>query len=380
MSAEDDTFDDIYDNDDQNDDQTVMTPLEPTANDTNNNADAPADGESVARADDQSSASPAGTAIPKHVTQEAEITQVAQPATSKQDIQPTHKRKASSISQDRPRSSGHHSQPARPTSPHATPALHLSDLHWWTTEETVRGFVARAGSESALQDLAFGEHKINGKSKGEVYLEFSTPSAASAVRRIIEEASEVKEEGGLKKQPFVAVYTAVGNPFKTTAGMGGKKEFVKDAGRGGGGAYQAFNNQPRGGFAGRGGRGGSGGYGNGATRGGNFNHANTSNGPNMNGYVNPMMAAAYGNGMGMPNFAARGGMMNMGMRGGFNPMAMGMGMGIMQGGGMMNGWGGRGGYGQGGGWQGSGYAGGGSMSPQQQQGQAGQGAKKMRTA
>jgi hypothetical protein len=54
----------------------------------------------------------------------------------------------------------------RPIDHGATNALMISDLHWWTTEDDIRGWANEAGAEDELKDLTFSEHKVNGKSKG----------------------------------------------------------------------------------------------------------------------------------------------------------------------------------------------------------------------
>jgi hypothetical protein len=54
----------------------------------------------------------------------------------------------------------------RPLDHNATNALMISDLHWWTTEDHIRGWLNEAGAEAELKDLTFSEHKVNGKSKG----------------------------------------------------------------------------------------------------------------------------------------------------------------------------------------------------------------------
>lgn len=54
----------------------------------------------------------------------------------------------------------------RPTDAGATTALMISDLHWWSTEDDIRGWANQAGCESELKDVTFSEHKVNGKSKG----------------------------------------------------------------------------------------------------------------------------------------------------------------------------------------------------------------------
>ena len=54
----------------------------------------------------------------------------------------------------------------RPKDPGATRALLISDLHWWTNEDDVRGWANQSACEDELEDVTFNEHKVNGKSKG----------------------------------------------------------------------------------------------------------------------------------------------------------------------------------------------------------------------
>jgi hypothetical protein len=54
----------------------------------------------------------------------------------------------------------------RTIDPGASNALLVSDLHWWITEDDVRGWANQAGCEDELKDVTFSEHKVNGKSKG----------------------------------------------------------------------------------------------------------------------------------------------------------------------------------------------------------------------
>lgn len=54
----------------------------------------------------------------------------------------------------------------RPVDPNATAAVVLGELHWWTTEDDIRGWINKAGCEDELKDITFNEHKVNGKSKG----------------------------------------------------------------------------------------------------------------------------------------------------------------------------------------------------------------------
>lgn len=50
--------------------------------------------------------------------------------------------------------------------PGATTALFISDLHWWTTDDDIRGWVNQSECEDELREITFSEHKVNGKSKG----------------------------------------------------------------------------------------------------------------------------------------------------------------------------------------------------------------------
>src|SRR5207249_4100996 len=54
----------------------------------------------------------------------------------------------------------------RPVEQNATTALFISDLHWWTTDDDIRGWINQAECEDELKDITFSEHKVNGKSKG----------------------------------------------------------------------------------------------------------------------------------------------------------------------------------------------------------------------
>lgn len=60
----------------------------------------------------------------------------------------------------------------RPIDPGATTALLISELHWWNTDDDVRGWVNQAQVEDELKEITFSEHKVNGKSKG--YVSIST--------------------------------------------------------------------------------------------------------------------------------------------------------------------------------------------------------------
>jgi hypothetical protein len=57
----------------------------------------------------------------------------------------------------------------RPIDPGATTALLISELHWWNTDDDIRGWINQAQVEDELKEITFSEHKVNGKSKGFVF-------------------------------------------------------------------------------------------------------------------------------------------------------------------------------------------------------------------
>ncbi|PYI01845.1 hypothetical protein BO78DRAFT_423077 [Aspergillus sclerotiicarbonarius CBS 121057] len=208
----------------------------------------------------------------------------------------------------------------RPTDPDATPALLISDLYWWTTDDDIRGWVSQADCEAELKDVTFSEHKVNGKSKGQAFLEFTTLQAATATKHKIDSFSA----GGQTRKHMVTYTSPQPNPFRTlpkdapmrkdnqSRSMGGSFNSpspnmnfgMNNMGGGGGGGFRGG----RGGFNNRGNM--SGGMGN---FGGNRNFQNP-----MGGFQGPMVGGGFqGNPMGMQNygFNNRGGMMG-GMRGG----------------------------------------------------------------
>lgn len=54
----------------------------------------------------------------------------------------------------------------RPMDNGATTAIFISDLHWWSTDDDIRGWINQSECEDELKDITFSEHKVNGKSKG----------------------------------------------------------------------------------------------------------------------------------------------------------------------------------------------------------------------
>ncbi|KAL4892911.1 hypothetical protein BDV59DRAFT_202271 [Aspergillus ambiguus] len=205
----------------------------------------------------------------------------------------------------------------RPTDPDAMPALLISDLFWWTTDDDIRGWVRQADCEDELKDVTFSEHKVNGKSKGQVFVEFTSLQAATATKHKIESFNITGQTG----RKHSVVYTSPQpNPFRTLPKDAPMRKDNQARAMSGGfnspNANMNFGmNNMGGGF--RGGRGGGfnnrGGMGN--TMGG-FNNRNFQN--PMGGFQNPMGGGFAGNPMGgMQNygFNNRGGMMG-GMRGG----------------------------------------------------------------
>lgn len=71
----------------------------------------------------------------------------------------------------------------RPVDPGATNALLIGELSWWTTDDEIRGWANEAGAEDELKELTFHEQKVNGKSKGQVYLLFESSQASTSTKR-----------------------------------------------------------------------------------------------------------------------------------------------------------------------------------------------------
>ncbi|XXH03161.1 hypothetical protein Hte_009557 [Hypoxylon texense] len=219
----------------------------------------------------------------------------------------------------------------RPIDPGATSALLLSDLQWWTTDDDIRSWIRRASCEDELKDITFSEHKVNGKSKGQTYIEFTSQQAATAVKRQVEAMGSESTQPGVKKMTII--YTSpTNNPFKTLPKDAPARANKEGTGRGGsnvGGGYD------RGNF--RGNRGGFNG-----PRGGFNRNFNNNMGGGGGGFHGNVPGGGFNNNMGGGNFGFNnmggGGGGNFGFRGGMMPGG-GMGGG-MRGGGMRGGRGG----------------------------------------
>ncbi|QUC19861.1 uncharacterized protein UV8b_04102 [Ustilaginoidea virens] len=223
----------------------------------------------------------------------------------------------------------------RPVDSNSTAAIMISELNWWTTDDDIRGWMRKAECEDEVKELTFSEHKVNGKSKGQVYVELESRQAATAAKRFMDKLAS--DGGQAAKKLSTSYWNASMNPFKT---------LPKDA------PARGKDQQPRttpaapynergnysGGFRGRGGFG---------INRGNMNQNNYNlNNPNRNfnnnssnmGF-NSNMGGGFNGPMGGGNFGFnnRGNMMGGGMRGGPAGMRGNRGGGNMMGMGPMGG-------------------------------------------
>ncbi|KAM0322693.1 hypothetical protein ACHAQA_009284 [Verticillium albo-atrum] len=229
----------------------------------------------------------------------------------------------------------------RVVDPGATNAITISDLNWWNTDDEIRGWAREAHCEDEIKDITFSEHKVNGKSKGQVYIEFSSQQAATATKHLVD-ALEGNTPG--QKRYNIAYSNPNVNPFRTlpkdTSNRQPKETPVPRTA----GAYNNDNSANMGGnfrgnFRGRGGgfvpRGAMNQNYNRNFSGGMGGYNNNNNNNNMGGFNNGGMGGGgFNNNMGGFN---RGGFGGGGMRGGPGGMRGGRGGGMHQMGGMQMG-------------------------------------------
>ncbi|KAF7960512.1 hypothetical protein EAE96_000192 [Botrytis aclada] len=220
----------------------------------------------------------------------------------------------------------------RPIDQGATTALLISELHWWNTDDDIRGWINQAQVEDELKEMTFSEHKVNGKSKGQAYVEFTSQQAATAVKRKIDAFGEGHQY--VKKQT-VTFHNPNVNPFRTLpkdAPARATKEGQNSRSSSGPGGYNSERGSHTSGNFGGNFRGRGGGYN--SSRGGmnnnmnqgNFNRNFSGSGGSMGGGFSSSMGGGFqGNPMGN-QFGGfnRGGMMG-GMRGGPGGMRGGRG-------------------------------------------------------
>ncbi|KAI5453219.1 hypothetical protein NCC49_006244 [Naganishia albida] len=196
----------------------------------------------------------------------------------------------------------------------------LDGLNWWTTDEDLVAVAAQANVPIDIRDVTFAEHKINGKSRGQAFVECHDREGASRLK----DWFNGREFQG-KQITAVLGSSITGNPYKLIPKEPNSKYGKPDGPQG------APRGPSAGGYSDRGGRGGGrGGYvprGRGGGGYGGYNRGGAHSGGPPSGPMGGVGGMSNGPGMGM----GRGGMGGMpgnmpgsmpGMMPMMNPMMM----------------------------------------------------------
>lgn len=89
-------------------------------------------------------------------------------------------------------------------------ALLIQTFDWWVNEEDIRGYTVDVNEESSVRTVVFDEHKVNGKSKGVVYIDFNSIESATKVKTHVEQNIKGENQSSLN----VTFVSSTLNPFR----------------------------------------------------------------------------------------------------------------------------------------------------------------------